>query len=127
MKLTALAALALISVTAAGCVTASQNKDNLLAAAGFKVRLADTPAKVASLKSLPPHKFVLQQGPYGQPRFLYADPTVCGCIYYGGQSNFEAYQQMAYTQRLANEQEMTAMMNQQAAFDYGPWGSPFFY
>ncbi|GAB4065949.1 hypothetical protein KHC28_22520 [Ancylobacter sonchi] len=123
MKLSSIAVLALVSITAAGCVTATQDKENMLSAAGFRMRLADTPDKVASLKSLPPHKFTVQNQ-NGQPVYLYADPTVCGCIYYGTQDNFQAYQQMQYQQRLANEQQMTAMMNQQAAdsFDFGPWG-----
>ncbi|MBS7552199.1 hypothetical protein KHC23_00810 [Ancylobacter dichloromethanicus] len=124
MKMSAIAALTLIGVTTAACVTATQQKENMLSAAGFQIRLADTPAKIASLQSLPPHKFTVQNQ-NGQPVFLYADPTVCGCIYYGTQDNFAAYQQMVFQQQLASEQQMTAMMNQQMAFDYGPWGGPF--
>lgn len=128
MKLRTVAVMALIGLGVAGCVTDTQNKENMLAAAGFRVRPADTPAKVASLKSLPPHKFTVQLQ-NGQPVYLYADPTVCGCIYYGNQDNYGSYQQMMFQQRLANQQQMTAMMNQmtaqQMAFDYGPWGGPF--
>ncbi|OYY10883.1 MAG: hypothetical protein B7X99_01105 [Rhizobiales bacterium 17-65-6] len=124
MKIRAIAFVTVLSLSAAGCVTAVQDKENMLAAAGFRVKIADTPDKVASLKKLPPHKFTVQnQG--GQPVYLYADPTVCGCLYYGTQDNFASYQQMMFQQRLVNEQQMTAMMNQQMAFDYGPWGGPF--
>ncbi|MDR6951844.1 cytochrome c556 [Ancylobacter sp. 3268] len=121
MKLPSIAALMLVSVTAAACVTATQDKENMLSAAGFQMRLANTPEKVASLQKLPPHKFTVQSQ-NGQPVFLYADPTVCGCLYVGTQENFQNYQQMAFQQRMVNEQQMTAMMNQQAAFDYSPWG-----
>ncbi len=127
MKLVSVAAMALLGLSLSGCVTDTQNKENMLAAAGFRMRPADTPAKIASLKSLPPHKFTTQIQ-NGQPVYLYADPTVCGCIYYGTQDNYGAYQQMMFQQRLANQQQMTAMTNQmnaQMAFDYGPWGGPF--
>jgi len=51
---------------------------------------------------------------------------VCGCLYVGNQDAFSAYQQMVYQQKLVKEQEMTAMMNEQASFDLGPWGPPFY-
>lgn len=121
MKLPSIAALAVVSIAAAGCVTATQQKENMLSAAGFQVKLADTPEKVASLQKLPPNKFTVQNQ-NGQPVYIYADPTVCGCLYVGTQDNFAAYQQMAFQQRMVNEQQMTAMMNEQAAFDFGPWG-----
>lgn len=121
VKATSIAVLALIGLTTTACVTATQNKENMLAAAGFSVQPANTPERVASLKTLPPHKFTMQSN-NGQTVFLYADPTVCGCIYYGSQQNYDAYRQMAFQQQIANQQQMTAMMNQQAEFDFGPWG-----
>ena len=121
MKLATIAALA-SGLALAGCVTAVQEKENMLSAAGFNVRAATTPQQIASLKTLPPHKFVLQTK-NGQTVYVYADPTVCGCLYYGTQQNYQAYRQMAFAQNLANEQQMTALMYQQAAaFDFGPWG-----
>ena len=55
-----IAALALASLTAAGCSAIrkdeAQSKENLLAAAGFQPRPADTPEKLAQLKALPPLK-----------------------------------------------------------------------
>ncbi|MEW6122296.1 MAG: hypothetical protein AB1698_06765 [Pseudomonadota bacterium] len=124
MNFRTIAIAGLLGLTVSGCVTAVKEKENMLAAAGFQMRIADTPERVASLKTMPPHKFTVQnQG--GAPVYLYADPTVCGCIYYGTEENYQNYRQMMFQQRLANEQQMTAMMNQQMAFDYGPWGGPF--
>jgi hypothetical protein len=121
VKPVSIAMLTLVGLSVAGCVSAVQNKENMLSAAGFNVRLADTPQKIASLKTLPPHKFIIQNKG-GQPIYVYADPTVCGCLYYGTQDNYQDYRQMMFDQNLANEQQMTAMMNQQMAFDFGPWG-----
>jgi hypothetical protein len=128
MTVTRFAALALAGLVLAGCQTANvQNKENLLAAAGFQIRPADTPEKLAALKSLPPHKFV-QQVKNGQPIWLYADPTICKCLYAGNQSAWQAYRQMVFQQNIASEQQMTALLNQQAAFDFGVWGpDPWMY
>ncbi|MCK0199084.1 hypothetical protein MWN34_19480 [Ancylobacter sp. 6x-1] len=124
MKVSKMVVAAVLGLALAGCATADQSRENMLVAAGFRIRLADTPEKVASLKAFPPHQF-FAQNQNGQPTFFYADPTVCGCLYYGTMDNLQAYQQMVFRQKLADEQQMTAMMNQNTAFDFGPWGPPF--
>ncbi|QFR32253.1 hypothetical protein [Ancylobacter sp. TS-1] len=128
MKPSAIAALVVVSIAASACATTQNpppDKGNMLSAAGFKMRMADSPARIASLKSLPPNEFTVKSQ-NGQPVFIYADPTVCGCLYVGNQDAFSAYQQMVFQQKLVKEQEMTAMMNEQASFDLGPWGPPFY-
>ncbi|MGH2343485.1 hypothetical protein ACRC7T_18625 [Segnochrobactraceae bacterium EtOH-i3] len=115
-----LATLAFVGLAAAGCVSSVQSEENMLSAAGFNVRVADTPEKVASLKRLPPHQFVVQEKK-GKTVYLFADPTICGCLYYGSPENYKQYRQMVFQQNLANQQEMTALMNQDT-FDFGPWG-----
>jgi len=122
-RLAALAACLL----AAACATPQQraeDRENLLSAAGFSVRPANTPARVASLRSLPANK-VVQQATGGTVRYVYADPLVCACLYVGDQAAFGRYRQEVFQRRLADEQAMTAQMNQ-SAWDYGPWGGPFF-
>jgi len=122
MKAMTVAALALAGLVLTGCQTAVQDKENMLEAAGFQFRPADTPAKMAAIKTLPAHRFV-QQINNGQPVWIYADPTICGCLYVGNQQAMQAYRQMVFQQNLATEQQMTAMMiNQSIAFDYGMWG-----
>jgi hypothetical protein len=97
-------------------------KEDLLAAAGFQVRIADTPQRLAAMKRLPPNKFVTRVV-NGQPVYLYADPLVCRCVYFGAQQNWAAYRQEVLAKQLADEAQMTAMMNQEA-WDMGPWGWP---
>ena len=56
----------------AGCVSPQQQaaqKEDLLAAAGFQVRVADTPQRLAAMKRLPPNKFVTRVV-NGQPVYL---------------------------------------------------------
>ncbi len=111
----------------AACATPQQrteNREDLLAAAGFTVQPANTPARVASLRRLPPNK-VVQRTRGGTMRYLYADPLVCGCLYVGDQAAFGRYRQEVLQRQLANEQAMTAQMNQMD-WDDGPWGPMWF-
>lgn len=109
------------------CTTPQQrteNRENLLAAAGFTVRPANTPERIASLRNLPPNK-VVQRTRGDTVRYLYADPLVCACLYVGDQAAYGRYRQEVFQRRLADEQAMTAQMNQ-TAWDDGPWGPLWF-
>ncbi|HXC91238.1 MAG TPA: hypothetical protein VNV18_13835 [Stellaceae bacterium] len=125
MKSTALCAAAGLALALAGCVTPQQEaaqKEDLLAAAGFQVRPADSPHRVAAMKLLPPNKFVTKVV-NGNPVYLYADPLDCNCVYFGNQQNWDTYKQEMFAKQLANEAQMTAIMNQDN-WDFGPWGYP---
>ena len=63
-----------------------------LTAAGFVQRKADSPERIAALKSLPPHQFVIRDS-NGSVKYLYADPIACDCIYVGGQHAYDQYRQ----------------------------------
>ena len=118
------AALLGLGLLATGCTTqAVQQKEDMLAAAGFALRPADTPQRLPALTQLPPHRFV-RQTVNGQVTYLYADPTICRCLYVGGQQAYARYQQTVFQQRIASEQLMTAQMNQDLAWDWAPWGGP---
>jgi len=104
---------------------AVQQKEDLLSAAGFTPQPANTPQRLAAMKKLPPNKFV-QQTNNSQMVYVYADPIVCQCVYFGTQAAYAQYRQMVFQQRLADERQMTAVMAQDS-FDFGPWGAPFMY
>jgi hypothetical protein len=124
-KFTVLCAMAGLALGAASCVSPQQQvaqKEDLLAAAGFQVRPADSPHRIAAMKRLPPHKFVTKVV-NGNPVYLYADPLDCDCVYFGTQQNWDAYKQEMFAKQLADQAQMTAIMNQEA-WDWGPWGYP---
>jgi hypothetical protein len=98
---------------------AVQAKEDLLSAAGFTIKPANSPERLAAMKKLPPHKFV-QQTSGTNVVWLYADPTGCLCVYFGDQTAWANYRAMVFAKRIADEQKMTAIMNQNA-FDFGPW------
>jgi hypothetical protein len=125
MKSIALCAAAAFVLMAAGCESPQQQvsqKEDLLAAAGFQVRPADSPHRVAAMKRLPPNKFVLKVRD-GYPIYLYADPLDCNCVYFGSQQNWDAYKQEMFAKQLADEAQMTAILSQEE-WDWGPWGWP---
>ncbi|WP_246504747.1 hypothetical protein [Microvirga antarctica] len=121
-KFLSTAVVVTVALLASACVSTVEQKENMLIAAGFQVKVADTPDKIAALTALPPHKFQMKnQG--GQVVYLYADPTICKCLYFGTASAFQAYQQMAFDQRLADQKLMTATMMQDTQWNYwGAWG-----
>jgi hypothetical protein len=118
-----IAAAAVLVATAACTTQAVQNKEDMLAAAGFTLVPANTPQRQASLATLPPHKFVRQvRG--NNVLYTYADPTVCGCLYVGNQAAYGRYRENVFLRHLANEQQMTAEMHQ---MDWGAWGPGWYY
>jgi hypothetical protein len=100
-----------------------QNKEDMLAAAGFTLVPANTPQRQASLATLPPHKFV-HQVRNNMVIFTYADPTICDCLYIGNQAAYDRYRENVFVRNIANEQAMTAEINQ---MDMGPWGPGWYY
>src|SRR6266403_3338755 len=114
-----LAAVGLV-LAIAGCSTpASQvaQKGDMLATAGFQVRVADSPHRVDQMKRLPPNKFVSRIR-NGQKVYLYADPSGCNCVYLGSQQNWDAYQQQLAARQMAQEREISAAESQ-AEWDFG--------
>ena len=61
-----------------------------LRSAGFKIQFANDPMGQRALKALPPHRFVIHKAG-GAPRYVYADPGVCNCIFSGTRDNYESY------------------------------------
>jgi hypothetical protein len=102
----------------------TQNEDNL-AAAGFLVRPANTPERIAMLNRLPPHQFV-QRVNGDVVHYVYADPLVCGCLYVGTQQAYSQYKLHQQQQQLADEQLMTAQTYTDTAWNWGAWGPPGF-
>lgn len=113
-------------VALAACGQAVQNKEDMLAAAGFTLVPANTPQRQAALSAMPPHKFVRQQQG-NRVLYTYADPTICDCLYIGDQAAYGRYRQNVFQQNIANEQALTAQMNQLTAMDWGPWGEAWRY
>ncbi len=91
-------------LTVAACATMRRNEaastEDLLAAAGFQMRPADTPEQVAALASMPREKLVVRSKD-GNVVYTYADPDKCHCLYVGGPKEYAALQQMTIQREIA--------------------------
>ena len=117
--------IALLSGFLISCATINaqnvEDKEELLAAAGFKIQLADTPEKLAHLKSLTQQKIVAHEKD-GKNYYVYADATTCQCLYIGQDSNYQSFQQLQIQKQIAHDQKMSAEMNENATMDWNIWG-----
>jgi hypothetical protein len=122
-QIKAIAVLFAVCIMALACAMQTQNKEDMLAAAGFTLVPANTTQRQTSLRTLPPHKFV-RQVRNNTVLYTYADPTICDCLYVGNQAAYDRYRQNVFAKNIADEQQMTAQMNQ---IDWDPWGPGWFY
>ena len=106
---------------AVGCTsTQTQNKENLLIAAGFKIIVPKTAVQQQKLKALPPDKVTLvQKG--GKTYYVFPD-AANNQAYVGGATQYQAYKQLRLQNKLANENLEAAEMNQDASMEWGTWG-----
>jgi hypothetical protein len=111
-----------------GCATIERGEtvdtEQLHAAAGFKMKLADTPQKLAHLGTLAQRKIVAHQRD-GGVGYIYADASTCQCMYVGNEKAYQRYQQLAVEKKIAEDKRMAAEMNMDAAMNWnmwGPWG-----
>ena len=108
----------------AGCAMDQNQKaiemERLLAASGFKMRLADTPSKLAQLKELPQRKLVARNW-NGKVRYVYADASNCKCVYVGNEEAYKHFQDLALQRQIAEEDRRAAERDKPAEMDSGGW------
>jgi hypothetical protein len=107
---------------AAGCstTTQTQNKENLLIAAGFKVIIPKTAAQQQKLQTLPAGKVSLVQKD-GQVYYVFPD-AANNQAYVGGPQQYQTYKQLRLANQLSNENLEAAEMRQDASMNLGAWG-----
>ncbi len=92
--------------------------EQLLAAAGFDQKLADTPEKLAHLQTLTPARKLVAQERDGHLYYVYADPDLCKCLYVGTAAQYE----QAREKQLANDEVVAVQDNLSVPIFWGPWG-----
>jgi len=90
MRILAILAPAMMSALA-GCAGAPVDKtlqaEQLLATAGFQLKMADTPEKLERIRRIP-QKHVVRGLVKGQEIYVWADAAGCGCYYAGTRQNY---------------------------------------
>ena len=118
------AAVAAIAIS--GCASianqTAMDTERRLSAAGFQMKLADTPAKMARLKTMTERKVVLTTMD-GETAFVYADAVSCKCVYVGSEKNYQEYQRLSIQQNIVNEQRLTAETSEANEMNWNAWGA----
>ena len=117
--ISAIALLALI-VGCATTQTSTQSKESMLVASGFKTITPKTTAQQQKLQKLPPGKIAMIQKA-GKTYYVYPDAPN-NQAYVGGPKEYQAYQQLCATNKLAQENLETAELYQDEAMNWGAWG-----
>jgi uncharacterized protein YdbL (DUF1318 family) len=122
-------ALMALVVGAGGCAALRKSdvdaQEQLLSAAGFQMKPADSPEKLKHLETLTPQKLVPHTRD-GKLYYVYADAEFCKCLFVGNEPAYQKYQQLAVKEKLAQERLNAAAMNENAAMNWGMWG-PFWW
>lgn len=104
----------------------AQRIDQVLSAAGFHMVAADTPKKQELFASMPPLTMRYYVAKDGKPRYAFADPYECNCLYEGDEKAYQRYQNLRLQQKLVKEEERTAELNQDAAMQMNMYDPMFF-
>jgi hypothetical protein len=91
-----------LALVVAACATMAGDTESRLQKAGFRAVPADTPQKMAHLRTLPDRRLVSRTH-QGQSYYVYADPDYCKCMYVGRAKQYQAYQQLAKQERAAED------------------------
>lgn len=117
----AAAATAVLLAACASPVERANEKNDLLAAAGFRIVPVTTEEQRLELHTLPPNR-VIQKTRNGKVIFLYADPYACACLYIGDQTAWDNYRREQLQQNLVDQERLNAEMNENAAWNWNMWG-----
>jgi len=119
-------ALALAALALPGCAVPQNTArmEDLMIKAGFQVRRADTPERLAHLKSLTPRTLVRHDRD-GTPYYVFADPEGCQCIYVGNEAAYKQYRALAQESQAAAVKEL-AGSGSGDTMRWGVW-DPFFW
>ena len=113
------------AVTVGGCATVRRHeaKDtgDMLVAAGFRPKPADTPERERHLRAMQPLKLV-SDSKDGKLVYRYADPYSCDCLYVGDEQAYTEYKRLALQKRIADDQLAAAEAEENASMDWGLWG-----
>lgn len=126
------AAITVVLIIAAGslvnCSSTRQTRrelppaeiEKMLAAAGFEKNLADTPEKMDKILALT-QRMVVPHLEDGKVYYVYADGTICGCVYVGDELDYERFKSMLGKAETANSSCIDDRLRKRS--NWSSWGS----
>ena len=110
------------AIAVGGCATTHRHEarltGDLLVAAGFKAKPADSPQRAQNLRAMPPLK-ILSQSKNGHTVYHYADPYSCNCLYVGDEQAYAKYRTLAQQKQRADER---LEAEEDASMEWDLWG-----
>ena len=114
--------LVVLGIAVSGCATQQAiDRERMLSASGFHVKVADTPEKLAHLKELTQHKVVPHEKD-GKTVFVYADAKTCQCVYVGDEEAYQEFSQRLEQKKMQDVDRMIAEENRDASMNWALWG-----
>ena len=115
----------ILVIALAGCA-AMQNKrtaktEEVLFKAGFQKVIADSPEKLAHLKTLPQKKIVSHQHEEGI-RYIYADATLCQCMYVGDRDAYQSYTHILLEKEVKDHEHVDGGVLEHEQMNWDLWG-----
>jgi hypothetical protein len=105
-----------------GCATIrgseARSTEQVLAAAGFVMRPANTAERQQRLAARPPYRLESHTQD-GKLVYTYADPDGCKCLYVGGPKEYSEYQRLRLQRQIAVDEAWGAHV---ADMDWDLWG-----
>ncbi len=115
------AVLVALMVATAGCESvAAGDMENMLAAAGFSKRVAQTPEQMEKLADLPQRE-LFRSLHDERVYFIYADATYCRCMYVGDEAAHQRYEELALERRIARKRVLQEDFSGMRLGVWGPW------
>lgn len=117
---------ATLGATLVGCATSTQQAvsqhEELLLAAGFAKKPANTPEKMARLRRVPLYEVAVRKKG-DQPVYYYADPNNCQCIYLGNETNYQTYRRLLVERNMRSAPLAVTPEDMEAEEEWGALGS----
>src|SRR5882672_35761 len=95
----------------------ARDTGDLLVAAGFSSKPADTPGRERQLRALPPLKME-SQSKDGHLVYRYADPYSCDCLYVGDEQAYAEYERLALQKQIAEDRKSTRLNSSHTVISY---------
>lgn len=111
----------LVTMAVGGCALFQESPQErarriepMLSAAGFHMVPADNQQKASAIESLPKLRMRYYTKD-GQLTYWFADPDYCHCVYTGNEAAYQRYENLKIQAQMAQQAEMAAEANEEAA------------